>query len=194
MRKALKRKDKLTIKAKKEGFKARSVYKLFQLSKRYKLIRKRDIVLDLGSYPGSWLQAIIQLGGNAVGVDLRRIEGINHAKFILGDVFNKGTVEKIKKHGPFNAVISDLAPNTTGIKDMDSENSYLLAEQALSIANQVLRKDGKFLCKIFEGEGTATLIENIRKHFKFVKASKPEASKKRSKEIYIIATGFKQGM
>lgn len=191
MRKSRHRKDKFARKAKNEGFRARSVYKLLQLSKKYRIIEKRNKILDLGSYPGSWLQAIIELGAHAIGVDMRKVENIKDVKFIQGDAFNPGTVEKIKKHGPYDSVISDLAPSTTGIKDIDQENSYLLAEQALSIAKEVLRKDGKFLCKVFQGEGTPILIENIKKSFRFVKASKPEASKKRSKEMYIVAIGFK---
>lgn len=192
MRKKVFRQDKLTKKARKEGFRARSVYKLLQLSKKYRIIEKRNKILDLGSYPGSWLQVIIELGAHAVGVDMSKVDNIKGVKFILGDAFNPGTIEKIKKHGPYDSVISDLAPSTTGIKDMDQENSYLLAEQALSIAKEVLRKDGKFLCKVFQGEGTPTLIENVKKSFKFVKVSKPEASKKRSKEIYLVAIGFRQ--
>ncbi len=191
MRKSKKVRDRLTIKAKKENYRARSVYKLFELNKKYNIIKKNDKVLDLGCYPGSWLQALLKLDAFAVGVDKKRIKNIENVKFILGDIYDESTINDIIKFGKYDVVISDLAPSTTGIKDIDQENSFLLVKEAFYIAKNVLKENGNFLCKVFQSEKINELINEMKKSFRFVKASKPEASKKRSKEIYIVALGFK---
>src|SRR3989344_8367330 len=175
-------KDKITIKAKKEGYLARSIYKLLALNLRYNLIKKKDNVLDLGCWPGSWIQACLKLDCNITGVDLRKID-IKDIYFIQGDIYDKKVFSKILNLGKFDVVLSDLAPKTTGIKNLDQAKSLDLAYKAFEISKKVLKENGNFLCKIFQSNELNQFVNNVKKSFKFVKLNKPEASKKRSKEI-----------
>ncbi|RME54246.1 RlmE family RNA methyltransferase [Candidatus Woesearchaeota archaeon] len=176
--------DSYTIKAKKEGMRARSAYKLVQLNRKYKLVGSNDDVLDLGCWPGGWLVALTKITkGKVVGVDLNEIQPVNGVEFIKADVF------KFKINEVFDVVISDMAPKTTGIHELDCERSIDLAEAALSIAKKNLKPGGNFLVKVFQGKGFDDFLKSIKKCFAFVKTTKPEASRKRSKEIYVI--GFK---
>jgi len=191
-----KQKDFYFKKAKEEGFRARSVYKLFNLNKKYHIISKNNKVLDLGCSPGSWLQAslkIVGTNGFVLGIDIIPIKEIKNTKFIQADITEKETIEKIKSISDnFDVIISDLSPKTSGIKELDNEKSIQLNEAALKISEQVIKENGNFLCKIFQGPYFQEFLKNISKKFKFVKCHKPEASRKESKEIYIIAKGFKK--
>jgi 23S rRNA (uridine2552-2'-O)-methyltransferase len=185
------RKDNLTKKAKQEGYRARSVYKLFALNSKYALVKKGDKVLDLGCWPGSWIQALQKMGAAVVGVDVTSMEKLRAAIFIQGDVDEKETQEKIGKYAPFDAVLSDLAPKTTGIREIDQQRSLDLSLLALDIALKSLRKNGNFLCKVFQSSDEEILLKKAEKHFRFAKFTKPNASKKRSKEIYLVCKGLK---
>ena len=175
-------KDKFTKKAFAEGYKARSVYKLKSINSRFRIIRKGSRVLDLGAWPGSWSQYCLELGAGVDAVDLKdiNIKGINYIK---ADVFSKEIFNSLKK---YDVVISDLAPKTTGLKKLDNESSFDLSLRALEIASNVLFKDGSFVCKIFNSEFFDGFIKKIKTKFKLVRVIKPIASKKRSKEIYVI--------
>ena len=174
-------KDKLTYRAKKEGYKARSVYKLKQINNKFKIIKKGDKVLDLGAWPGSWMQYCQEKGADVLGVDLVKIKG---EKFLQLDVTKEEIFSKIK--GEFDVVLSDLSAKTTGIKHLDEGRSVDLAFRALEIAKAFLKPKGNFVCKVFMSEEVKDLIKEIKDRFDFVKVYKPGASKKRSKEIYII--------
>ena len=187
-------KDKFTLKAKKEGMRARSAYKLQEINNRFKIIRQNDAILDLGCWPGGWMivASRIAKNGYVLGVDKVRIDAIEGCEFILGDVMQDNTFNKIKsKIDKVDVVLSDLAPKTTGIKELDIENSKKLALKALFIAKKMLKNNGHFLFKLFQGGNEAALTKKIRDSFSIVKIYKPATSKKRSKEIYIIAKGFK---
>lgn len=186
----MKEKDGYWRRAKKEGYRARSAYKLLELSKKYNLIKKGDRVLDIGAAPGSWIQVCLKLveEGRVYGIDITPIRGLD-AETITADIMKEDILDKID--GKFDVVISDIAPNTTGIKEIDSGRSEELSERAFWIAENVLVKNGNFLCKVFQSEENNELLTKIKKRFDFVKMSKPTASKKRSKEIYIIAKYFK---
>lgn len=175
-------KDKFTSKAKSEGYKARSVFKLKSLNNRFKLIKKGNKVLDLGAWPGSWSQYCLELDCKVDAVDLAefKMEGIN---FIKEDVFSDKLFDKI---GKYDVVLSDLAPKTVGIRKIDNEDSFELSLKALEIAEKVLIKDGNFVCKIFQSEFFDQFVKEARKVFRIVKIVKPEASRKRSKEIYVV--------
>lgn len=179
-------KDSYTVRAKKAGMRARSAYKLIQLNKRYNLIKKGDDVLDLGCWPGGWLIASqrISFTGRIVGVDLTEIKPIEGVEFIKGDV------NKVKIEGKFDVVLSDMAPKTSGIMSMDVERSIDLARMALKKAKKHLKPNGNFLVKVFQGKGFDEFLKEVRKSFRFAKTTKPEASRKRSKEVYIVATGL----
>ena len=181
------KKDKQTLRAKSLGFRARSIFKLFEINKKFNLIKEKDRVLDLGCWPGSWLQFCSNLNCTCVGVDLRTTEKIKDCTFIKGDVHNKEIIKKIIKSGKFDIVLSDLAPKTTGIKDLDQDYSTNLALRALEISNLVLKNKGNFLCKIFQSKETNHFTHEARKCFDYVKIYKPMSSKKRSKEVYVIA-------
>ena len=186
------RKDFYFRKAKQEGYNSRAAYKLFELNKKYNLIKKGDRVLDLGCSPGSWLQASYKISkSRVVGIDILPIKKINNVKFIQADITDKGTLEMIRSIlSEFDVVLSDMAPKTSGIKELDHNKSIYLSEKALEIAENILKGNGNFLCKVFQGESFNGFLDLVKKEFEFVKSSKPESSRKESKEIYIICKGF----
>jgi len=192
-----------TVKAREEGYPARSVYKLKEIDEKYHIFRKGDKVLDLGCAPGSWLIYIakkIRNQGKVIGLDIKNIKKINgfdNIFFAKVDILRakKEEFEKInKKFGlkDYNVIVSDLAPKTCGIKFVDSAKSYELSKKALDIAKIFLVDEGNFVCKIFEGEMTNNFLEETKKNFKFVKKFRPKAIRKRSKEIYIVAKDFQK--
>jgi len=188
------RKDFYFKKAKEEGYRARSAYKLFELNKKYNLIKRNDRVLDLGCNPGSWLQAASKISnGLVVGVDILPMKEIKNVNFIQANVTDKKTIDMIKSiSNEFDVILSDMAPKTSGIKELDHNKSIYLSEKALEIAENLLVNNGNFLCKVFQGEFFKEFLDNIKKKFEFVKSSKPESSRRESKEIYIIAKGFRK--
>lgn len=191
------KKDFYTRKAKEENYPARSVYKLKEINEKYRIFKHGDKVLDLGCAPGSWILYIAkEVGlpagrqgdkGRVVGIDIDNIK-INlpkNAEFIKGDIM------EIKIDGMFDVVVSDLAPHTTGIKFIDVEKSLELNYQVMEIVRKNLVSGGNFLCKMFEGEGTDEFFKKAKQYFKFIKIFRPKATRKGSREIYIVAMGFK---
>jgi 23S rRNA (uridine2552-2'-O)-methyltransferase len=184
-------KDKFTLRSRQEGYLARSVYKLIFLNRKYRIIHRNNKVLDLGCFPGSWLQVIKQLNAEGYGVDKKQIKNAPCKKFILGDIKDEKTLNEILSLGKFDVVLSDLAPNTSGNKELDEARSSDLSENALEIAKKVLKRKGNFVCKIFQGQEFNNFLNEVKKYFFFVKSIKPEASKKESKEMYVVAFGYK---
>jgi 23S rRNA (uridine2552-2'-O)-methyltransferase len=187
--------DHYTRRAKAEKWLARSVYKLEEIDKRFRLIRARDDLLDLGCYPGSWSQyscAKVGPKGSVVGIDLQepKLSALRHFRFIKADVLALDPAELRAEIGPRHVVISDLAPRTTGVGVADAARSLRLAGKALSIALHLLKGEGRFLCKAFESEDLGVLRRELSEHFDEVKTAKPAAVRKRSREIYLIARGF----
>ena len=189
------RKDKkdefFTKKAKKEGYPARSVYKLQEIDKKYRIFKKGDKVLDLGCAPGSWLLYIskkIGSRGRVIGVDIEdvKIKKRENMMFIKKDVMNLEDSDLKKFFEQFQVVVSDLAPSVSGIKSRDVGKSLELCEKALDLAKKVLSSKGFFICKIFEGESTNEFFQKVKNNFGLVKRFRPIAVLKRSKEIYII--------
>ena len=184
-----------TRRAKAEKWLARSVYKLEEIDKRFRLIRARDDLLDLGCYPGSWSQyscAKVGPRGSVVGIDLQepKLSALRHFRFIQADVLTLDPAELRAEIGPRHVVISDLAPQTTGVGVADATRSLHLASKALAIALHLLKGEGRFLCKAFESEDIGVLRRELSEHFDEVKTAKPTAVRKRSREIYLIARGF----
>lgn len=189
--------DKWAKKAKEKGYPARSVFKLEEIQNKYQILKKGDIVLDLGCSPGSWSKYALNLigkDGKIIGIDLVPAK-ISHPNFyfIQKDVFEI-TKQDFENLGieKFDIILSDMAPKTTGVKFIDHIHSIKLVEKALELALGHLKKEGNFIAKIFEGERLPFLKKEIEKYFRSVKLFKPKSSRKESKEIFIIAQGFKK--
>ena len=184
------RKDHYFLKAKKEGLRARSSYKLIEIAKKYQLIRKNDSVLDIGCAPGSWLQIIKKMTrGRIVGIDIVSIKPIDGVEFIQGSIEDKEVKDQLK--GKFDVVLSDIAPKTTGMKERDQVLSYILSRECFITAKKFLNTNGNFLVKTFQSQETEDLVKEMKPFFSFIKRYVPESTRQGSKEIYIVATGFK---
>jgi len=192
--------DHYAKKAKKENFPARSVYKLKEIQQKFKLIRKGDKILDLGCAPGSWTKFAAELvgaEGHVVGIDLKEVKQrfAANTRVIIGDVIELGQKDKenlAETIGTgYNAVLSDMAPATTGRKDVDAARSYHLCMAALAIAQKALSPNGCFVSKIFQGEDFEEFKDAVCSSFDRHKIFKPQSCRKESKEIYIIGLGKK---
>ncbi len=188
--------DHYTRKARKENYPARSVYKLREIQKKTRLIPKGGRVLDLGCAPGSWLLYAAELvgpSGSVTGVDVKPVSvaAPPRATVIQADV--SGDIEDlIGRIGVgYDAVISDMAPDTTGNKAADAARSHALCAAALAVADAVLAPGGGFLCKIFQGEDFEAFRNQVKTRFQRHRIIKPDSSRKASKEIFIIGTGKK---
>jgi len=185
-------------KAKKQHYLARDVYKLEEIQRKYKILRVGYRVLDLGAAPGSWIQlarGVVGHSGIIVGIDLKPIEHAfpNGVVTLQGDIFDREFVEAaLRDHLPFDVVLSDMAPATSGIKVADSARSALLFERAFEIAAYVLRPGGTFLAKIFHGSEFHQLLAQLKKQFGQTRVIRPEATRKQSREIYILAMNLKR--
>ena len=183
--------DHYTQRAKEEKWLARSVYKLEEIDRKQKLIKNGDRVMDLGCYPGSWSQYILKKVGKngiVIGIDLfipQKVSASNFT-FIKGDILNLDTEQLLKDAGEIDILLSDMAPKTTGSNITDCSRSLELAKKALEIAVAILRKNGHFLCKVFEGEDFKEFKNQSVKYFEQVKLIRPLAVRKRSREIYLL--------
>ncbi len=185
------KKDRYYKKAKKEGYRSRASYKLLQIQRRFEVIHQNDVVVDLGAAPGGWLQVIKDLNATAIGVDLQRIAPIEGVTTVRGNITDSETVEKIQNVArKVDVVISDAAPNLSGIWSVDHARSIELSISALNIAKEILKPGGGFIVKVFQGDMFDEFLKMVRENFSFVKAFNPEASRKQSAEIYIIGKKF----
>jgi 23S rRNA (uridine2552-2'-O)-methyltransferase len=188
--------DHYSLQAKKENFPARSVYKLEEIQKKYSIMKKGDRVLDLGCSPGSWLiYAADMVGsqGRVVGIDKKKVSIKVPANTTVhtGDIFSIDEDLLSSIGNDFNVVLSDMAPNTTGNKLVDTARSFDLCRSAMNIAQNLLISGGSFVCKIFQGDDFKKFSESVKKSFKTHKIFKPQTCRKASKEIYIIGKGKK---
>jgi len=184
-----------TKKAREEGYPARSVYKLQEIDEKFHMIKKGDKVLDLGAAPGSWLLYLSKKMGNAgkiVGIDIAdiKIKEQGNIIFLKKDVLNLSDKDLAEIGAGFDAVVSDLAPFTSGVKDLDVGRSLELSYKALDMVKKCLRKGGNFVCKVFEGEATNEFFKEVEEKFQFVKRFRAKAVHKGSKEFYIVAKNF----
>jgi 23S rRNA (uridine2552-2'-O)-methyltransferase len=171
-------------KAKDENYAARSVFKLEEIDKKFKLFKPQQVVLDLGASPGSWSQYASQkIGaqGRVLGVDLKAVTvNLKNAVFIQADLRDLQLEEIFKEHGfqpPFDLVLSDMAPNTTGIRFTDQARSMELCELALDVACRFLKPGGHFVCKLFHSDDFVKLRGEIKKHFQRFEAVKPDSTR-----------------
>jgi len=195
--------DYYTELAKKQGYPARSVFKLKEIDEKYKIFKKGDKVLDLGSAPGSWIMYVSEKVGEqgfVLGVDTEdlKIPERKNIKFVKKSVFSAEGATPTGGQGPafgweskFDVVISDMAPNTTGVAFVDEGKSLELSEKAFELAKLFLKPGGNFVCKIFESPETADFFKKVKSSFDFAKRFKPKAVIKKSREFYIACKGFK---
>ncbi len=193
------RKDHFHQKAKKEGFRSRAAYKLEELDKRFHLFSKGGRVLDLGAAPGGWLQvAAKKVGkkGKVVGIDRLHINPLAEKNVVIlrGDLLDEEVREQALTAlgGPATCVLSDMAPNITGVRFTDCVRSYELAMLALGIARRTLRIGGAFVVKIFPGEDFDNFLAEMKQSFRKVRTTRPDATRKTSSEVYVIGTNFKE--
>jgi len=185
-------------KAKEENYRSRATYKLVQANQKYQFIRRNDIVVDLGAAPGGWIQAARKMTGKhgfVLGVDLKPIEPFTqeYIRTIVGDMTDPDIVQQILSFLPrkANVVISDAAPNITGVWEVDHARQIDLATKALGIAQCILQPSGNFFVKVFEGDLLNSFVQSVKASFETVKNVKPQASRAKSSEMYILAVGLK---
>jgi 23S rRNA (uridine2552-2'-O)-methyltransferase len=191
------RRDQYRRLAKDQGYRARSAYKLLQMNRSYNIIKKGDKVVDLGCAPGGWLQvAMKEVGssGKVIGVDLKPVTPVAGATILQGSIENPNVLSKIAEILGCKAdvILSDMAPNVSGVWDIDHARQISLSTIALGFARRVLRVGGSSVFKIFEGEMLKEFKSELRKSFGKVLLSKPSASRQESSELYIVCLDFKQ--
>lgn len=181
------RNDSLVIKAKTLGFRSRAVFKLEEIDKKIKFLKKSDYILDLGASPGSWSQFLVKKGFmNILAVDILNMQIIPGVTFILGDFTKEKIQEKIRnKFEKIDTIISDIAVNTTGDKNLDSFKTNTVTLNTLNFAIENLSPSSNILCKFFNGELDKDIIEFAKKNFSKSKIIKPKSSRQGSKEMYI---------
>lgn len=186
------RSDEYVARAKKDGYRSRAVYKLLEVIEKDNIIKLGDSVLDLGAAPGSWSEvAIKKVGKNGIVVasDILDITPIAGVEFLQGDFTSDEVYEKLLTLTPdkIDCVICDMAPNMSGQLCVDIPKAMYLCELALDMAVKVLKKDGYFLIKVFQGDGFDEFVKKCKSHFTKVIIRKPKASRPRSKEVYLLA-------
>lgn len=192
------RKDHYYKKAKEEGLASRAVYKLEELDKQFKLLKPGNKVLDMGCAPGGWLQYIskkIGFHGKAVGIDLLPLKTKlpDHICILQGDA-NQEDIQKLcieKLESEADLIVSDMSPNLSGIRFKDNYESYLLCLNVLKVAQKILKKGGTIVVKIFPGDELSDFKKKLQENFEEIKTYVPQATRKGSSEIYLIAKKFK---
>tara|TARA_Y100000590_G_scaffold136453_1_gene156193 strand:+ start:929 stop:1537 length:609 start_codon:yes stop_codon:yes gene_type:complete len=189
-----KHKDPFFIKSKLQGYRSRAAFKLIEINNKFKFLNKNTILLDLGSSPGGWSQVASDIikKGKILSVDILEMENIRNVNFLKGDFFSEEIFEKICNFfdNKVDVVISDMATNTSGNKNLDSYRTGELCMHAMDLAKKVMHKDGVFVSKVFMGSIFTEIDAKAKKNFKKVVKYKPLSSKQESKELYIYCKGF----
>ena len=189
--------DPFVKQAQKDGYRSRSAYKLIELNEKDKLIRPGMRILDLGSAPGGWSQVAGRLVGDkgrVLATDILPMDALRNVDFIQGDFTDETIVEQLLGWlggGKFDLIISDIAPNITGISSADQATSIHFLELALDTVCKTLKPGATFVAKMFQGSGSDQYVKQLRQHFDKVSIRKPAASRKESREVYLVAKGFK---
>ncbi len=191
------RDDPYVQQAQREGYRSRACYKLLELQEKDRLIKPAMTVVDLGSAPGGWSQVAVELvghSGRVIASDILHMDNLAGVEFIQGDFTEDAVFEQILAaigDAPVDLVISDMAPNMSGLTAVDQPRAMYLVELALDMARRVLTPGGSFVAKVFQGEGFDDLFRDARESFDKVLTRKPKASRPRSREVYLVARGFK---
>jgi 23S rRNA (uridine2552-2'-O)-methyltransferase len=189
--------DKYVLLAQKQGWRSRAVFKLEEIQQADKLISSGMKVVDLGAAPGGWSQLASKLvgeSGEVIACDILPMDPIAGVSFLQGDFREDAVLDAIVgRAGDKNVdvILSDMAPNASGNNAVDQAKAMYLCELALDMCHQVLKGNGSFVIKVFQGEGFKEYFQLIKKLFKTVKTRKPDSSRARSREVYLVATGFK---
>jgi len=189
--------DKYVKEANKRGLRSRAYFKIEELQKRDKLMKSGDTVVDLGAAPGGWCQYVVnELGdkGTIIACDILPMDSMAGVDFLQGDFREESVLNALlSRIGGKNVdlVMSDMSPNLSGNDTVDQATSMYLVELALDMCHQVLKQNGKFVVKVFQGEGFDQFMADVKSAFKVVKIRKPESSRARSREVYLVATGYK---
>lgn len=192
-------KDFFFRKAKEQNFAARSVFKLEELDRRFRIFKPGQKVLDLGCAPGSWVQyAIKKVGskGFCIGIDLQQVKlAYPNARFVQGDAFDQELLAKLLKEHKIehlDVVLSDMAPKTTGIRIQDQQRSYELCLRALEVAKHWLKENGTFVVKFFQSGEFENYLKEMKQYFSRVEVVRPKSTRKASYEVYIIGLGYQK--
>ena len=189
--------DEYVKRAQREGYRSRAVYKLLEIDEKDRLLRPGMTVVDLGAAPGGWSQLAARLVGGqgaVVALDLLPMEAVSGVEFVEGDFREVAVLERLLDvlgGRPVDLVLSDMAPNASGIKAVDQPRGMYLAELALDFSRRCLRPGGDFLVKVFQGEGFDAFLKDLRAAFVLIVSRKPKASRARSAEQYLLARNYR---
>ncbi|RXJ73805.1 23S rRNA (uridine(2552)-2'-O)-methyltransferase RlmE [Veronia nyctiphanis] len=189
--------DKYVLEAQKKGFRSRAIFKIEEIQGKDKLLKRGMTVVDLGAAPGGWSQyAAEQVGddGQVIACDILPMDSLPGVSFLQGDFREEAVLDALLeriKPDMVDVVMSDMAPNMSGNQASDQPRAMYLVELALDMCREVLAPNGAFVVKVFQGEGFDQYLAEVRKMFKAVKIRKPDSSRARSREVYIVATGYK---
>ncbi|HJX18811.1 MAG TPA: 23S rRNA (uridine(2552)-2'-O)-methyltransferase RlmE [Acidiferrobacterales bacterium] len=192
--------DEFVKRARKEGYRSRAVYKLQEIDTRDRLLKPGMTVVDLGAAPGAWSQYLVERvgrSGRVIALDILPMEVLPGVEVLQGDFTEEATLKALLDAlggRPVDLVISDMSPNISGVDSADKARAMYLSELALDFATSVLKPGGAFLMKVFQGSGFSELYKEIQGKFTRVVSRKPKASRARSAEIYVLATGFRDGV
>jgi len=185
--------DEFVKRAQREGYRSRAVYKLEEIQRKDRILRPGMTLVDLGASPGGWSQYAAQLlkgAGRIIAMDILPMEPLSGVEFLQGDFREDAVLERLLgmlAGGGIDLVMSDMAPNITGMDAVDQPGSLYLAELAVDFADRVLREGGVLLFKAFQGEGFDELVKTLRTHYQAVRIRKPRASRPKSREVYVLA-------
>jgi 23S rRNA (uridine2552-2'-O)-methyltransferase len=191
-------KDHYFNKAKQENYLARSIYKLEEIDQKYKVLKKGDLVVDFGYYPGSWIQytsKVIGENGRVVGLDIqevnKKLTGISNVRVYQKDIFNISNLTQLDVEDKFDVVLSDMAPSTTGVQSLDQIRSLNLVESVFGLLPQFLKVGGNFVIKVFDSQDAQNYLKDQKKRFSDFSYLKPKSTRSVSKEFFVIGKQFK---
>ncbi len=188
--------DEYVKRSQKEGYRSRAAYKLLELQEKDRFIKPGQVIVDLGAAPGGWLQVAASLVGRkglVIGLDLLEIDPLAGVELIQGDFREESTLEQLNRvldGRPVDLVLSDMAPNISGVAAVDQPRSMYLCELALDFCRQSLREGGGFVTKVFQGEGFDAFYRDVKSSFGRVVTCKPKASRPKSREVYLVAGNY----
>ncbi|WP_456417768.1 23S rRNA (uridine(2552)-2'-O)-methyltransferase RlmE [Thiolapillus sp.] len=189
--------DEYVQRARRDGYRSRASYKLIELQEKDKILKPGQVVVDLGAAPGGWSQVaagILGDQGKVLAMDILEMDAVHGVDFLQGDFREQAVLEALiglLEGREVDVVLSDMAPNTSGVRAVDQPRSMYLCELALDFARNTLKSGGSFVTKIFQGEGFDDYIRDARNSFTRVVTRKPKSSRPKSREVYMVATGYK---